>query len=142
MDIVLFDMAQLVLSRRRAPEVGTDVVCVDLPNVGTLIEVPVPSDVSRREGVFVALDTALAGLELPAAGGNWCRVALYNPLTRQVAVGPVPVTEVYTDGADLDVPVYGLQAALADGSLVVESRRLGRLSASVRSTRSALAAHA
>lgn len=141
-DIVLFDMAQLTISRHHAGTGAHDVARIDLPNVGTLFEVSLPANVSRREGVFITLDAALAGLELPSANGDWCRVAFYNPLTRQAAFGPVPVTEVYTDGTPLDVPVYGMSASLEEGLLRVGDRRLSRLSATTDSTRAALAAHA
>lgn len=139
MDIVVFDMAQLAISRRTAPE--NDLLRVDLPNVGTLAEVRIGRTVSRREGLFMALDDMLANLEMPSADGSWCRVALYNPLTLQIAFRSVPDTEVYTDGDPLEIPLYGATARLAGGALLLGSRELPRLVANVSSTRAALASH-
>lgn len=139
MNIVVFDMAQLAVSRRSST--GGDLLRVDLPNVGTLVEVRVEEGVSRREGLFLAMDDMLANLEMPSADGSWCRVGLYNPLTHQIAFRPVPDTEVYTDGSSLEVPLYGLPACIEEEALLVGLRTLPRLVANVLSTRAALASH-
>lgn len=139
MNIVVFDMAQLAVSRR--PATGGDLLRVDLPNVGTLSEVRVEERVSHREGLFLAMDDMLANLEMPSADGSWCRIALYNPLTHQIAFRPVPDTEVYTDGASLEIPLYGMPARMDGEELLVGVRTLPRLIANVFSTRTALASH-
>lgn len=132
-------MAQLAVSRH--PATAGDLLRVDLPNVGTLSEVLVEEGVSHREGLFLAMDDMLTNLEMPSADGSWCRIALYNPLTHQIAFRPVPDTEVYTDGASLEIPLYGLPARIDSDALLVGSRNLPRLVANVLSTRTALASH-
>ncbi len=133
-------MAQLTISRVR--QGADDLVRVELANIGVLSEVPVHPGTSHREGVFRALDYMLAGLELPASDGSWRPIALYNPITHQIAHQAVPDTAVYTDGAALEVPLYGLAAMLEDDRLVLPGRSIPRLVADTRSTRLALAAHA
>lgn len=139
MNIVVFDMSQLLISRRPVSE--GDLLRVDLPNVGTLSETKISESVSRREGLFLAMDDMLANLEMPSVEGSWCRIGLYNPSTHQIAFRPVPHTEVYTDGRVLEVPIYGLPARLEEGTLLVGGRSLAHLVANVLSTRTALASH-
>jgi hypothetical protein len=139
-DVILFDMAQLSFGHVTS---GTETLLrVELANVGVLAEILLPEGTSRREGIFQALDGMLATLEVPASRGRWRKVALYNPLTSQVAFGPVPETLVYTDGRALEVPAYGLRGVVEAGVLRVEGRELVRLKADARSTSIALAAHA
>jgi hypothetical protein len=139
MNIVVFDMAQLAIARVTTPH--GDALRVDLPNIGTLVEIPVVHEVSRREGVFRAMDAMLANLEMPSSDGRWCRVALYNPLTHQIAFEAVPRTKVYTDGLSLEIPLYGLPADVDDDGMTIGVRKLPRLVANASSTRSALASH-
>lgn len=138
-EIIVFDMAQLAISRRVTSD--GPLLRVDLPNVGLLAEVPLDDETSHREGIFRALDSMLATLEIPSSKGRWCRVGLYNPITAQVALHPVPRTEVYTDGLELTIPAYGLPAEVVDQGLLLAARRLPLLVADTRSTRAALAAH-
>jgi len=136
-DVILFDMAQLAFSR-----VGDGLLLrVEIANVGILAEVPLRKATSHREGIFEALDSMLATLEVPSSRGRWRKAALYNPLTAQVAFKAVPETVVYTDGRPLTIPAYGLQGALDDEVLRLDGRELPRLVADSRSTRTALAAH-
>lgn len=135
-DVILFDMAQLDFAR-----VGDGLLRVEIANVGLLAEVPLSESTSHREGIFEALDSMLATLEVPASRGRWRKVALYNPLTSQVAFKAVPETVVYSDGRPLAVPAYGLQGTLDDEVLHLDGRELPRLVADSRSTRAALAAH-
>lgn len=136
---MVFDMAQLAISRHPAP--AGELLRVDLPHAGTLTEVRIEEGVSRREGLFRAMDDMLANLEMPSADGSWCSVGLYNPLTHQIAFRAVPETEVYTDGSLLEIPLYGMPARLGDDVLHVGARALPRLVANVLSTRTALASH-
>jgi hypothetical protein len=51
------------------------------------------------------------------------RVALYNPFTHQVAVGPLPHTAVFSDGSRVDCPPSGLLASLDEESLTLPRGR-------------------
>lgn len=75
-------------------------------------------DISDAEAVFQVFDDALDRCQLtrpnPDDPTGLCRarVALYNPFTAHVSVGPVPDTQVFTDNRLLNVPAEGLLADL------------------------------
>jgi len=133
-NIVIFDMSLLEFRR-----VGGR-LAVHAPAVGELLSVPAPADLPSREAVFDALDELLRSFELPLADG-WCRAGLYNPISRQVAVGPVPDTLVFDAVSALRLDAFGTLAEIEGDTLVVGARRIERLVPSMRSTQAVLAAH-
>lgn len=141
MDVIVFDLAQLQFRRTPAPSGAGSVLSVRTPHIGVLYEHVLDAAVSDREAVFHALDQMLASFELPANDGSWCPVALANPFSHQVAFGAVPHTEVFTDGAPLELRTFGSLARLEDGVLVIGERTLSRMHLDARSTQASLAAH-
>ena len=141
MDVIVFDLAQLQFRRAPAPSGAGSVLSVRAPHVGVLYEYAVDDGVSDREAVFRALDEMLARLELPASDGSWHPVALANPFSHQVAFGAVPHTEVFTDGAPLELRAFGSLARLEDGVLVIGDRALPLSRLDARTTQASLAAH-
>lgn len=110
------------------------------PSVGELVSVDVAANISSREAVFDALDEMLRSFEMPMVNG-WCSAALYNPISRQLAVGPVPDTKVFDAGSSLNIEPFGTIATLEHDEVVVGLRRLALHAPSTFSTRTALAAH-
>lgn len=86
-----------------------------------LASVAIDGDVDRRQSAFAACDAALAsGTVLREdADGVPCvhRVALYNPLSGEVAVGPVPHTKVFRSGDVIVLSVNGTAVVLDGGEL-------------------------
>lgn len=58
-----------------------------------------------------AFDTALASGRV-TRDGVVCAIALYNPATREVAVGELPETVAYGDGERIAIPPRGLRLSL------------------------------
>lgn len=72
---------------------------------------------SVRESALRAFDATLkTGCVLRFVDGEVqpCRVALYNPETKEVAVGALPDTVSYTDGEPLDCQSSGILLALSE----------------------------
>lgn len=134
MNIVIFDMSLLEF-RRTGDRLG-----VHAPATGELVSVAAPANLSAREAVFVALDELLRSFELPLAEG-WCRAGLYNPISRQIAIGPVPDTTVFDAGTQLRLDAFGTLADLDGDVLVIGARRIERHVPSMRSTQAVLSSH-
>jgi hypothetical protein len=133
-EIVIFDMSLLRFRRRDG------LLCVLAPTLGELLSLPVAEDTSSREAVFAALDELLRSFEMPTVDG-WSRAGLYNPISRQVAVGPVPHTRVFSTPTPLTIDPFGSLAVLEEDALLVGLRRLEIHVPSVLTTRNVLAAH-
>jgi hypothetical protein len=134
-DIVLFDMGRLRYRR------NGDRLEVHARHLGLLAETGFGDGVSSREAVFAALDEVLRSFTLPV-DGSWCRAGLYNPISRQVAIGEVPVTQVFQSAHPLGIEEFGTIATLEDsGSLFVGDEELLAYVASSASAHQVLAAH-
>jgi hypothetical protein len=129
-DIVVVDMSSLRLMVDRGRESVTvahglePIVVVPLREIAELLPAASgPADESRlREAVFLLMDRALASGRLTrvtdAAIATRLPVALYNPHTAEVAVGPVPTTRAYSAGVPLPLPESGLVCQLSGDMLV------------------------
>lgn len=109
--------------------------------LGELVSIPYNSSWSDREAVYQVLNAVLAETRLPTVDGAWIGISLYNPLSKQVACGPVPDTVVYTENSPLYLPSTGLVGEIVDGKLVVDGNVLSMLLPGVGSTQKALASH-
>ncbi len=110
-------------------------------HLGVLAETGLGDGVSSREAVFAVLDEVLRSFTLPV-DGRWCRAGLYNPISRQVAIGEVPVTRVFQSSCPLGIEEFGTIATLEDsGSLFVGDEELLTYVASSASAHKVLAAH-
>lgn len=85
----------LVLDRGRVSRAAADWDYVDVDVVGE--------------------DVHAAAAAAAARGRVRFRVALYNPYTAQVSVGPVPDTEVFSCNRPLQLPAGGLPTTLVQG---------------------------
>ena len=118
---VLVDMASCTF--RRSPD-GRSVAL--LGHSGELLAVvdAMPNK-STKAIACEAFDTALASGRV-SRDGTLCNIALYNPATFEVAVGPLPDTVAVTDGERIGIPPRGLRCNVrADGTLHVGDRVLG-----------------
>ena len=61
----------------------------------------------EKEAAFLAADAALRGARVKRASTLY-KVALYNPYSAVICVGPVPHTLVYGDRLPLEIPTTGL----------------------------------
>ena len=141
MDVIVFDMSQFRFVRQTPVSDAGSVLRVEAPHAGTLGVYPLVEGVSDREAVFEALDDLLAHLEMPGRSGQWFKVALYNPLSCQIAFAPVPDTMVFTDQLPLDIPACGVTAVIEGDRMDVQGRLLSQLIPGMQSTQRALAAH-
>jgi hypothetical protein len=98
------------------------ITVVPLSSSADLVEAALEGEASqRRELVFHALDRVLASGRLTRlTGGVASRlpVALYNPYTAEVAIGPVPATQAFSAGAPLPLPAQGLVCELRGDELI------------------------
>lgn len=132
----MFDLSALTFRRS-----STGTVYLSFPGLQDALGCRPREGASERETVFEILDTALGELDVPAADGSWRRVALYNPLTAQVAVGAVPDTETFTDSEPLTLDLHGTYASLCGGVLVIGGRELPPLVPNSELVKRSLAAH-
>ena len=110
-------------------------------HLGVLARTDLGEGISSREAVFVVLDEVLRSFTLPV-DGRWCRAGLYNPISRQVAIGEVPVTRVFQSPCPLSIEEFGTIATMEDsGSLFVGDEELLAYVASSASAHKVLAAH-
>ena len=137
MKVLLVDMSTLSYRLDRARRE----IAVSAPGLPGLCTAGVPADVTEREAVFVGLDETLRSGRVPV-GSGWARVALCNPLTDEVAIGPLPDTATHSDGEMLSIPATGLLCSVGSGMLVLpDGRALGRVVPSYASVSRAIAAH-
>lgn len=135
MNILVLDMGTLAFRRE-----SQSTVVVSAPGLPEVVRACVPDGCSDREAVFQALDAALGNARM-AADGGWLPVALVNPASCEVAVGPVPRTLVFSDGDPIEVPAGGVLARFDDGALVLDGgRRLTPVDESVDAVERALVA--
>lgn len=134
MNIILFDMGRLQYRRHH------DRLEVHARHIGLLAESDVGDGVSSREAVFAALDELLRSFKLPV-GSDWCRAGLYNPITRQVAIGEVPNTLVYQAPHQVGLEEFGTIASLEDGLLLVGETELAPYVATSATAHAVLSAH-
>lgn len=119
----------------------TGTIKAGVDGVGELVSMPYDASWSDREAVYQVLNAILDEARLPTADGGWMGVSLYNPLSGQVASGPVPRTVVYTHDDVLHLPDTGLIGSIEQGLLTVGDSVLGILDPGVRSTQRAMASH-
>jgi len=116
-------------------------IAVSAPGLPGLCTVGVPAGVTEREAVFMGLDETLRSGRV-SIGSGWARVGLCNPLTDEVAIGPLPDTATYFDGEMICVPSTGLLCSVGNGVLVLPNgRTLDRVDPSYASVSRAVAAH-
>jgi len=137
MDYVIFDLATL---RYRFGAHRASVSAL-APTGELLAVVDLAPHHSDREAAFLAADAALRTGRV-VRSGHHVRVALYNPYTADVCVGPVPTTKVYCDRQPLVLAPEGLLATLDETGLCVsEDRTLGLFTPTLASTSRKLLAH-
>ena len=110
------------------------------PSRRQLGSLDIASDTSDREAVFELLDHLLA-VGATDLGGQTVACALYNPVTWQTAVRPVPETRSYGDHVPLTLDPEGSPAVLHNGVFTVTNRRLALLEPSMQLVRDAFSAH-
>lgn len=101
------------------------------PTRELLADLVLPAGTSDREAAFLCCEHALdkSRLRRFAQDGTAVRtrVALYNPLTGEVALGSTPDTIVY-GGAVLETPAHGVLGTVSGEELVLEdATRLSRV---------------
>ena len=133
-NIVLFDMGRLRYRR------NGDRLEVHARHLGLLADTDAGDEVSSREAVFAALDELLRSFRLPV-GSEWCRAGLYNPITRQVAIGEVPNTRIYQAPHPVGLEEFGTVASFEGESLFVGESELLPYVATSASAHAVLAAH-
>lgn len=137
MDLLILDLA--TMSYRF--ESDRSVLVVAAPGWPELVRAQMPAGVSDREAVFLGLDAVLASGRVPTSSG-WAAVGLYNPLSAEVAVDPIPDTISFWDGQPIEIPAGGLAASLRDGILVLDDgRQIMPTEETALAVQRALAAH-
>lgn len=130
MELRLFDLSQMRLTRR-----GGAVVLRAPSGVG-LANLPVGEETSDCEAAFLAFDHALADSRVQDAA-----IGLYNPVSRQVSIGPVARNLTFTLPGVLRCPPDGLDARLDGDVLVIGARRFDSSTPDRMTVMSAVAAH-
>lgn len=115
-------------------------VQVRTANLVTLVSIPDDETLTEEERAFCAFDAVLERAHILNQAGELAAIALYNPVTGQVAVGHVPFTEVFSDDRPLSLPLEGAPARLIGGELHVGGRILPQVSPSVASVIAAVSA--
>lgn len=115
---VLFDMGSL----RFGMDAERRMLVVRTANMELLGSAAVPDGRSLGEAAFQLLDDLLDRCILPRPGAP--RVAFYNPITAEVAIGAVPNTQVFSCGDLLELDPAGSAATLVDGVLNLGKRLL------------------
>ena len=130
MELRLFDLSQLRLTRRGGA------VVLRAPCGAGLANLTVGEQVSAQEAAFCAFDHALADSRVQGAV-----IGLYNPVSRQVSVGPVAKNLVFTLPGVLRCPPDGLVAHLDGDVLVIGSHRFDAATPERLQVLAAIAAH-
>jgi hypothetical protein len=137
MKIIVFDMADLAFCH----DLAADTLSVSAPQTGVLATLPFDKIKSTREMIFAALDVVLKSGSVPAGNGQWLSIALYNPISFQVAVGSVPDTKIYSCAKSLSLEPFGTISTLTKSKLTINDIDLVPVKATAFSTHMTLAAH-
>lgn len=111
-------------------------------DLGDLVSIPYNIEWSDREAIYQGLNAVLANAVLPTMTGEWVKVSLYNPISYQVAVGPVPETRVYSAGCSVNIPEAGTTGIVDDECIQLDGCVLEYVVPGARSTRYAFESHA
>lgn len=110
------------------------------PSGELLAVLDLPSSWDRRTAAFHGCEQVLERGFLRRANRR-LKVALYNPLSAQVALYATPHTQVFGDLAPLVLPAEGLLAGLDGEVLDVSGRALPRLEVTFAALTRSLLAH-
>ena len=111
-------------------------------DLGDLVSIPYNIEWSDREAIYQGLNAVLATAVLPTMTGAWVKVALYNPISYQVAFRAVPETRVYSAGCLVNIPEAGTAGTVDDECIRLDGCVLEYVVPGVRSTRYAFESHA
>lgn len=133
-ELIVFDTASLRFAHNNATWVVTT------GHGAPIATVTVAPGTGRREAALAALDAALAAT-FHTPDGQRLDVALYNPVTSEVAVRPLPHTISYGP-AELHIPASGARARRSGVELIVAGHHLTVRAASLEVARRAARLHA